>query len=306
MCEIKPAGRPEWVSSQRMRGNGSFPQILVNILKWNLLWIVVILCAACQGELKVFPAAGAVKGWKVSEVVKTYNTQSLFDLVDGQSESYFAYGFKQVQVQRYADEGGGRLNMEVWEVNDPASAFGLFSAYQTGQTAGIGVDSGLEKGRRLIFWQNRYYVVINAEQDTPDADLLAFGRTAADGLPKEGERPTLVMRLPQQGLENNGVLYFHEEISVQNDVWLGGSNVLGLSQKTNGVLGRYTLAGAKAVLILVEYPEAGEATAAQQALPGAQVSDLLAARVEGKVLGAVFGKVDKLTAQDLLQKGLTQ
>ena len=72
--------------------------------------------------------------------------------------------------------------------------------------------------------------------------------------------------LPQDGLVERSGLFFHQKISVQSYVWLGGQNLLGLSAETDGVLARYETRSGVVYLLLVQYPEQGAAQAGLEAL----------------------------------------
>ena len=85
---------------------------------------------------------------------------------------------------------------------------------------------------------------------------------------------------------------------------LGGTNILGLSRATNGVVARYTLDGAPAHLLLIQYPAPEPAATALPALRQAPDLGLLAADVRGPFLGAVFGKASPDAATALLKAAL--
>ncbi len=252
----------------------------------------------------VFPMDNGVAGWTISQVVETYNRDNLYNLVDGQADSFFVYGFEETATQRYQNSDGVHLNAEVWRLATPADAFGLFTAGQAGVPAQIGNEGDADPGRRLAFWQDRYFVSLNADADVADSTLVAFGQAIAGKIPTGGDRPGIMDRLPQSGLVERGYIFFHEEMSVQMEVWLGGENLLGLSQETNGVVGRYTMNDETVRLMLIEYPSAGQAAKGLKVLRDGDLSDLLAAESRGNILGAVFGKIAAGPAQTLLQEAL--
>ena len=99
-------------------------------------------------------------------------------------------------------------------------------------------------------------------------------------------------------------IFFHEEISIQNEVWLGGENILGLSPDTDGVLARYESDGGTARLLLIAYPDAGAASAGLAALQGGEIEGLVAAEARANLLGAVFGEMDEAAASALLEEAL--
>jgi hypothetical protein len=282
-----------------------YKKVIVLLLVMSIAFVPACARGAATTDLnKVFPSAAAFPGWSVFEGPISYTHDHLFDLVDGQSEAFFAYGFEQVTVQRYQNAGGVRLEIQVWQVGTPADAYGLFTTSRAGTPAAVGNDGDTDPGQRIIFWQSHFYVQMFADQPIPEAELSGFARAVSAALPSGGERPALVKRLPAGGASAKGPIFFHKEISFQDEIWLGAENILKLSQATNGVLGRYDLGGAEARLLLIEYPTAAEAAAGLAALQAANVTDLAASAAQNQLLGAVVGKVDPAAASDLLKKGM--
>ncbi len=281
--------------------------------EWVLVMVLAAaLLSACGGKKpasvsaavdfnKTFPT---VPGWTVSEALQTYDHDHLFNLVDGQADSFFIYGFEQVATQRYQNDAGIRLNTEIWRLATPADAYGLFTAGRAGTPATIGNEGDTDPGLRIAFWQDRYFVSVSVDQSVPDETLMAFAKDISEALPPGGEKPAIVNRLPQNGLVDRSGIFFHEEMSIQMEVWLGGENILGLSQATNGVVARYKFGDVTTRLMLIEYPSANEAAKALKALQAGDVSDLAASDQNGTLLGAVFGKVEASQAQALLQEAL--
>ena len=243
-------------------------------------------------------------GWTPSGEVRLFNQENLYDLVDGQAESFFTYGFEQVAVQDYENEDGAVLGVEIWRLDTPADAYGLFTASIAGAPVDVGNDGDGDLGRRLAFWQDRYYVRVRARQELEDAELRRFADAVSGSLPSGGERPGLLDQLPRDGLVERSAVFFHEEISIQDRLWLGGENLLGLGAETDGVLAQYDVDGAVARLLLVQYPDAEAASAGQAALKDSQVGRLVASDVRDDLLGAVLGEVDRATADALLAQAL--
>jgi hypothetical protein len=253
---------------------------------------------------EAFPGEGAVAGWTPVDALEVYDSETIFNLVDGQADFFFVYGFEQVAVRRYQNAEEIVLDVQIWQVTDDASAYGLFSAGVAGEPVAIGNEGDGDAGRRLVFWQDRYVAQLFSRKNIPNTDLLAFGEAIAAALPAGGERPALVDRLPADGLVPRSSLFFHEELSVQNEIWLGGENILGLSPDTDGVLGRYEIDGTTVRLMLVEYPDAGAASAALAALQGSEIEGLVAAEAREDLLGAVFGEVDESAAGVLIEEAV--
>jgi hypothetical protein len=273
----------------------------------------ILVLTACQASgpaatpLPVdtlLPAGGSFSGWETSDTVLTYNRDNLYNLVDGQADAFFAYGFEQVTVQRYQNAASTRLNVEIWQLANPADAYGLFHSGIAGQPVSIGVEGDSDPGRRLAFWQQRYFVSVTATEPIPDETLWTFAKEIGNRLPPGGEPPAIVKRLPPEGFVDGSALFFHDEISIQMEIWLGGENILRLGQATNGIVARYAWGDQKARLLLIEYPTASEAADGLKALRGSDIKDIVAAESNGVVLAAVIGKVDSDKAQALLKKVL--
>jgi hypothetical protein len=105
-------------------------------------------------------------------------------------------------------------------------------------------------------------------------------------------------------LEERSELFFHEEISAQDRLWLGGENLLGLSPETDGILARYDTNGAAITLMLIKYPGANAASTALSALKDGQLNNLVSAAVQDRLLGVVLGEIDVTAAEALLAAAL--
>lgn len=287
--------------------------------RW-LVWLLAIpvLLVACGDPAGpasspdgALPDAEEVPGWARAEDSRSYDADSLYDLVNGQADAYYAYAFEQVAVGAYENEAGTQLRVEVWQVASPAHAYGLFSSIRAGTPVPIASGSAAgqtgdgDPGRRLDFWQDRYLVRIFALQPVPDSDLQAFAGAVSAALPPGGEVPALVQNLPADGLAPDRTLFFYQEISLQNDLWLGGENLLGLGPETEGVWARYELEDGPANLLLVRYPDEAAAQAALAALQAGPPENLVQAQSHDQMLGAVFGATSAPNAGALLADALS-
>lgn len=272
------------------------------LLPFFLFVVILLGCSSTEEptQTNIFPKIGAISGWTPTGEMRTFDSENLFDLVNGQAESFFVLGFEQVQVQDYENDGGIRLGVEVWQLASPADAYGVYSTAIVGDPVAIGNDGDSNPGRRLAFWQDRYFVHVRARQAVDDADLQAFAQAVSMALPAGGEKPELVDQMPAENLIDRFPIYFHQDLTLQNFLWLGEDNPLNLSQTTNGVLGHYEVDGEMAQLLLVHYPDVEAAATALATLQGAGIEDLVLADSRDVLLGAVFGEVSLETAQTLL------
>ena len=266
--------------------------------------LVVVGCGHAQSSQGLFPDRDAVPGWEPVGDVQAYQRSNLYDLVNGQADSFFAYGFEQVHVQTYENGAGGQLRVEIWQMDTPSNAYGLFTMFRSGQPVSIGNSGDADPGRRVDFWQDRAFVRVFSFAPEDAATLESLAAEVSSALPSGGRLPPLIERLPQEGLTENSEIFFHEETSIQDRLWLGGQNILVLGPETDGVFARYLVGDAAAWLLLIDYPESAATAAALEALTAHGFDNLGAADMEGGLLGAVFGAMPSTDAQRLLTTAL--
>ena len=304
----------------RTRRALKFPETIVRLVYESAKLALILMLSGCRKEPALltdfFPDMSSSPDWTPAGEAEVYDRENIYDLVNGQAESFFAYGFEQVAVQRYENDAGVNLDVEVWQLATPANAYGLFTASIAGAPTDVGPSTlptvaghrnngDADPGRRLSFWQDRYLVQVRARSELNDAALRGFAQAIAMALPVGGETPALVKRLPPDGLVERSAVFFHEEISIQNKLWLGGENVLGLSPETDGVLAQYDLGGETPVwLLLAQYPDADLAAAGISALEAGSVDMLVSVGAQDNLLGAVFGAIPESMADQLLAEAL--
>ncbi len=272
----------------------------------HIVWLLLLclLATACNlkenGARDALPAARAVTGWNTGGEVEVFGPENLYDLVDGQADAFFAYAFREVAVQAYEGFGGGAVRVEVWEMGTPADAYGLFTTHRAGFPVSVGSGGDSDPGRRLDFWQDRFFVRISSSSSLDDGILHTFADMVSSALPAGGDPPPLVARLPRAGLVRESEIFFHQELSIQDYLWLGGQNLLTLGAETDGVLARYDVGGEVATILLIQYPDSAAASTASESLGGSELGSLVASEVNGNLLAAAFGPVSETEAKTLL------
>jgi hypothetical protein len=271
-----------------------------------VLALVPIGCAGNQVDPlgAAFATADAQPGWAPRTGAETYDAETIFDLVDGQADLFFAYNLEQVTAGSYESDDGALMYIEVWQLATQSDAYGLFSSSITGEPIDVGSDGDADEGRRISFWQDRFVAHVRALQQTDQAVITAFAQAISGALPSGGQAPAIVERLPQEGLVARSAIFFHREISIQNELWLGGTNLLGLGSDTDGVLAQYEIGGTTARLLLVSYPHTGSAASAAAALVDSDLG-VAAAGNKDELMAGVFGQVSFNEATSLIGDALS-
>lgn len=92
---------------------------------------VSLTAAALAAAAFVFgqpkPECSLVPGWQQQGAARTHNAENLFEYMNGNAEGYLIYGFKAMNGVT-CQQGDKVLVIDIFEMNDPDSAYGLFTA----------------------------------------------------------------------------------------------------------------------------------------------------------------------------------
>ena len=150
---------------------------------------------AAEDSIKnILPTPGFTPDWVMQDRVTLYNSDTLFDHINGEAELYFPYGFDMLATATYLN----KKDPEVWVVVDVyrmdslLNAFGIYSNYRKADAAGVVIGAeGFVSSSQLMFYQDRYFVRIQVTGATSlEQDLfIACGRTVSQNLPTNAGRP---------------------------------------------------------------------------------------------------------------------
>jgi len=202
-----------------------------------------------------------IGAWTREESPASYDRETIFGYIDGAGEVYRSYAFARVNVAVYTNPAAPDMTVELFDMGNPADAYGVFSYAREREQSGIG--GGYEqRGRVLCFWQDRYYVCVASEERDADSDRATqdVARAISERLPPVSEPPDLVSMLPSDGLVPFSQRFFHLHQSLNYHYYLARENILGLTEETDAVLARY--APGSTYLLLVRYANGTEAAAA--------------------------------------------
>lgn len=211
------------------------PAIIFCTLLVNLLCVVP--CAGADGGVSaVLPRAGEVGDFKPSGSPQEAEGDDLFLLINGGAEIYHEYGFKHAVIQGYKNSRGQSFNMEIYRMNDPGSAFGVFTfkASKTGRRLDIGNDAVLDD-YYINYWKGEYLVtVIGFDNKKETLDIITkAARAAASKIKTTGTRPALVNLLPSNNRfkpKTNGIKYLKGQLALYNHYPFDPDNIFGIGE----------------------------------------------------------------------------
>ena len=204
--------------------------------------VVAAAWSLAAGEAPA-PVCSLVAGWSQNGEPRSYTADNLFEYMDGNAEGYVLYGFDTMRGVT-CTKGGVTFVIDISDVGDADSAYGLFSSNRDQRQAGAKIGMGGQiVPRRLIFAKGRYYVEIAAN---PEGDYTAALTEWAKALEKTVQGETS----PPAALE-----WFPKE--KQQSLRLVPESVLGLRLLKRGYAAQYEFG--KAFVAIEESPAAAAA-----------------------------------------------
>jgi hypothetical protein len=201
--------------------------------------------------------------WKPEQKIMEYGREDLSEYLDGSSSHYLSYNFRRLWVRPYHNPAGQTLTAELYDMSSSEDAYGIFSRDRAGEELNIpGAEAIYNQGTLKLRKGSYFLWLISSTQDDRYRDaLIALADAVSRQLPSGLPIPSLVQKLPGDGLQNGTIFYFHTKLSLDSKVSLGRQNLLQLSPKTKAVLASYALPEGRANLLVVMYPEGTAAEA---------------------------------------------
>jgi hypothetical protein len=232
------------------------------------VWILLSLSLTLAGQS---PDCSVAPGFPQDGKARAFDTETLYEYMNGNSEGYFLYSFKKMNGVT-CKKGGVTLIVDLSEFQSDELAYGMFTGNIDPRlpTEKIGAG-GQVTPRKVIFVKGKYYAEIAAE---PDGDHTVLLRAAAQAWDKKlagsTAPPAALSWFPQAKLQPGSPR-------------LVPQSVLGLRLLKRGYLALYEQG--KAVVI----PEAS-----------AQEATALMAKLKERFAGAEAAKIgdESFTAED--------
>lgn len=263
-----------------------------------LMMTIILSCSVGRfgAMAKNFPKE--INGWSANVAVETYDRKTIFRYIDGGAELYLAYNFRSVKVHTYTKSGAPDIVMDIYEMNNPEDAFGVFTAEREGDDIGIGQGSEYDAGL-LRFFKGQFFVSVMTYGETSKSKKTVFdiAREVADSIQSVGSKPELVSSLPLRGLIENSTLYFYNPTILNHHFFVAGENILQIDEHAKGVLARYMVEEDKPYLLIIRYPTIKHAKAAHKSFLSSYMPDAVQA-------GVVQTENGKWTATDLHNESL--
>lgn len=273
--------------------------------------------AAPKTAIKAEPLEIALAGIKPMSATEFYNSDNLFEKIDGRAPAYQGFNVQQLRCRTFSIEAAAGSYVDVYEYrfDTPVDAFGMFALERDpkGQAIDFAPD-GYSGEQGYFFRQGAVYVQVIASDQKTETQALskAIAQNRAKQLPADDKGLAGRRRLPAAGLMAESIMFVPE-------------NAQGQAALKDVFQAKYKFAGAE-LPFFVMVASAGETAAAWKSfqefcaqfgkvepLPDAAGAKIFSAQVFGKwkviyqregELGGVFDAGDVEKARQFVEKYL--
>jgi hypothetical protein len=221
-------------------------------------WILLtaVTASSSPGQPATLPPVAGE--WTRTDSVDVYAGKDLFLLVDGGADLFIEYGFVRVLTSEYSRVPDQSVTTELYEMESPAAAYGLFTSFTvgTGAAAPVGQEAVLGEGY-CIFWKGSYVGMLTAASvDSGSGQMLLqlVGELETE-IRHTGSLPGLCTLLREAGLDSRTMVFVRGKLALGNQLPYAWVTSL---PPAEGVLGE---SGTSRYLIL-DYADAAAAAAA--------------------------------------------
>ena len=177
--------------------------------------VVVALAVGCgSGEEpaaggsrlgSLLPTASSMDGWQIADGPTEYNSEGLFEYLNGGAPLYLDFGFERMIHVRYqlGDDSLASVTLDVYDMGSGPGAFGL---YRSGRPPGAEVRDwgaeGFRSGTVAASWKGGVFIQAQADDEQPELidameHLVAQVANAVSG---STSLPQIIHFLPSDGL----------------------------------------------------------------------------------------------------------
>ena len=184
-------------------------------LRLQCALVVVALAVGCgsgeepatggTGLADLLPAASSMNGWQIADGPNAYDSESLFEYLNGGAPLYLDFGFQGMAHVRYqlGDDSLSSVTLDIYDMGSDLGAFGLFrSGRPPDAEVRVWGAEGYRSGTVAAAWKGGISIQAQADDDQPELieateSLVAqVAKSVAGGT----TLPQIIDLLPSDGL----------------------------------------------------------------------------------------------------------
>jgi len=173
------------------------------------------------------------KGWNKSNEIHVYDSETLWEYINGAAEYYNGFGFEKLEWVEYSISEDVYIKAEVYSHSSPINAFGIYAYERSNDGDFLKIGSeGYMIHSALNFYTDTYYVKVYSHDKT-EVTIKALNDIAkllAKNLSESNKKPVELDALPQEN-------------KVEHSEKFKQSNYLGYGFLKNAISAKYVIGG---------------------------------------------------------------
>lgn len=171
--------------------------------------ILILLFSSFRlfGQDNLFPQ---ISGWNLTVEDKVYDSNNLWDIIDGAADLFLEYGFTDLHVAHFVYSANAEVKVELYRHNSPINSFGMYSQERDPAYNFIdaGVQGYLQQGV-LNFLDGVYYIKLSTYQKGNEGQeaLLFIAKKLHEHLKQDNSFPKTLSYFPQNRKMKNREQY---------------------------------------------------------------------------------------------------
>jgi hypothetical protein len=138
--------------------------------------------------------------WKLSDSIRIYNPDNLYDYIDGAADNYLTNNFQNLMVVTYIGSGDKYITIEIYQHQTDLHTFAIYAQERPakGQFSKIGAQGYQEKGM-INFLCDKYYVKLSTHDESPETGIIlnSIAADVAVKLAPDSRMPKLLNYFPE-------------------------------------------------------------------------------------------------------------
>lgn len=127
-----------------------------------LLAIIAFNLPIIRAQTDLFPE---MKAWTRETEIKTFDTETLWEYINGAAEYYLRFGFQKLEVVEYALDENNYIKAELYWHASPLNTFGIYAFERPGDGDFLNIgNEGYKAVSALNFYSGNCYVKIHSNQ----------------------------------------------------------------------------------------------------------------------------------------------
>jgi hypothetical protein len=152
-------------------------------------------------------------GWAISDGVRQFTAENLYQQINGRAEFYLAYNMRVMTFASYENkaDAGQFIDLSIYDMGNPTNAFGVFSLERSQGQPSLSLGRiSYRSGASYFIWKGLYYIRIIASETSDELQPIgmALARKVTDALLDSGELVWGLTALPLADQVPESLQYF--------------------------------------------------------------------------------------------------